>query len=111
MITVRDVNIRTIQKDGKDYISLTDIAKQKNVTDPNGVIGNWMRNGVKPIQTSKATFAIMPPSTSSSALRIWRTSILSSSTMVCHKANDSSNSIRLPFTRCKYWKITRAGSC
>ena len=44
MITVKDVNIRTIQKDGKDYISLTDIAKQKNVTDPNGVIGNWMRN-------------------------------------------------------------------
>jgi hypothetical protein len=44
MITVKDVNIWTIQKDGKDYISLTDIAKQKNVTDPNGVIGNWMRN-------------------------------------------------------------------
>ena len=44
MIIVKDVNIRTIQKDGKDYISLTDIAKQKNVTDPNGVIGNWMRN-------------------------------------------------------------------
>ena len=44
MITVKDVNIRTIQKDGKDYISPTDIAKQKNVTDLNGVIGNWMRN-------------------------------------------------------------------
>ena len=44
MITVRDVNIRTTQKDGKDYISLTDIAKQKNFIDPNGVIANWMRN-------------------------------------------------------------------
>lgn len=44
IITVKDVNIRTIKVDGKDYISLTDIAKQKNVTDPNGVIGNWMRN-------------------------------------------------------------------
>lgn len=44
LITVMDVNIRTIKKDGKDYISLTDIAKQKNVLDPNGVIGNWMRN-------------------------------------------------------------------
>ena len=43
-ITVRDVNIRTIHKDGVDYISLTDIAKQKNAIDPNGVIGNWMRN-------------------------------------------------------------------
>lgn len=38
MITVRDVNIRTIQKDGVDYISLTDFAKQKNIIDPNGVI-------------------------------------------------------------------------
>ena len=111
MITVKDVNIRTIQKDGKDYISLTDIAKQKNVTDPNGVIGNWMRNGVKPIQTSRVISAIMPPSTSSSALRTWRTSILSSSTMVYHKVSALSNSIRLPFTRCKYWKITKVGSC
>ena len=44
MITVKDVNIRTIKVDGVDYISLTDIAKQKNTTDPNGVIANWMRN-------------------------------------------------------------------
>ena len=43
-ITVKDVNIRTIKKNGVDYISLTDIAKQKNTNDPNGVIGNWMRN-------------------------------------------------------------------
>ena len=28
----------------KDYISLTDIAKAKNPTDPNGVIANWLRN-------------------------------------------------------------------
>ena len=44
IITVKDVNIRTMTKDGKDYICITDIAKQKNETDPNGVIGNWMRN-------------------------------------------------------------------
>ena len=31
-------------KDGADYICITDIARQKNVVDPNGVIGNWMRN-------------------------------------------------------------------
>ena len=41
---MKDVNIRTMTKDGKDYICITDIAKQKNETDPNGVIGNWMRN-------------------------------------------------------------------
>ena len=27
-----------------DYICITDIARQKNATDPNGVIANWMRN-------------------------------------------------------------------
>ena len=36
--------IKTISKDGIDYISITDIARQKNATDPNGVIANWMRN-------------------------------------------------------------------
>ena len=29
---------------GVDYICITDIARQKNDIDPNGVIGNWMRN-------------------------------------------------------------------
>ena len=43
-IIVKDVVIRTMTKDGIDYICITDIAKQKNETDPNGVIGNWMRN-------------------------------------------------------------------
>ena len=33
-----------MSKDGIDYISITDISKQKNATDPNGVIANWMRN-------------------------------------------------------------------
>ena len=111
MITVKDVNIRTIQKDGKDYISLTDIAKQKNVTDPNGVIGNWMRNGVKPIQTSRVISAIMPPSTSSSALRTWRILIPSSLTTVYHRVNDLLSSIRLLSTRCRCWRIMKVGSC
>ena len=44
MIIVKDVNIRTITKDGVDYICITDIAKQRNPADPNGVIANWMRN-------------------------------------------------------------------
>ena len=29
---------------GVDYIWITDIARQKNDIDPNGVIGNWMHN-------------------------------------------------------------------
>jgi hypothetical protein len=33
-----------MSKDGIDYISITDIARQKNARDPNGVIANWMRN-------------------------------------------------------------------
>ena len=43
-IKVRDVNIRTIKKDGTDYICLTDIARQKNKIDPNGALANWLRN-------------------------------------------------------------------
>ena len=43
-IIVKDVSIRTIKVNGTDYICITDIAKQKNEVDPNGVIANWMRN-------------------------------------------------------------------
>ena len=43
-IIVKDVTIKTTTINGIDYISITDIAKQKNAIDPNGVIGNWMRN-------------------------------------------------------------------
>ena len=44
LIKVRDVDIRTMKVNGIDYICITDIARQKNSIDPNGVIGNWMRN-------------------------------------------------------------------
>ena len=43
-IIVKDVAIKTMSKDSIDYISITDIARQKNAADPNGVIANWMRN-------------------------------------------------------------------
>ena len=43
-IIVKDVSIKTMNVNGVDYICITDIAKQKNTVDPNGVIGNWMRN-------------------------------------------------------------------
>ena len=43
-ITVKDVAIKTININGSDYICITDIAKQKNAVDPNGVVANWMRN-------------------------------------------------------------------
>jgi len=43
-IQVKDTKIKTLNINGSDYISLTDIAKQKNEADPNGVISNWMRN-------------------------------------------------------------------
>ena len=44
IITVKDVNIRTMTVNDIDYICITDIARQKNDMNPNGVIGNWMRN-------------------------------------------------------------------
>ena len=43
-IIVKEAVVKTIRRDGVDYISMTDIAKQKNWIDPNGVIANWMRN-------------------------------------------------------------------
>ena len=43
-IIVKDVSIKTMNVNGIAYICITDIAKQKNTVDPNGVIGNWMRN-------------------------------------------------------------------
>jgi len=43
-IIVKEQTIKTITKDGVDFICITDIAKQKNEVDPNGVIANWMRN-------------------------------------------------------------------
>ena len=43
-IIVKDVTIKTMNINGIDYICITDIARQKNVVDPNGVIANWMRN-------------------------------------------------------------------
>lgn len=43
-IIVKDQTIKTLNRDGIDYICITDIARQKNKEDPNAVIGNWMRN-------------------------------------------------------------------
>lgn len=43
-IIVKDVAIRTMPQGGIDYICITNIARQKNWMDPNGVIANRMRN-------------------------------------------------------------------
>ena len=40
---VKDVSIRTIAKDGVDYLCITDIARQKNALEPKDVVKNWMR--------------------------------------------------------------------
>lgn len=43
-LIVKEKVIKTSNKDGIDYICITDIARLKNTEDPNSVIGNWMRN-------------------------------------------------------------------
>ena len=43
-IIVKNQTIKTLSKGGVDYICITDIARQKNPIEPNGVIANWMRN-------------------------------------------------------------------
>lgn len=40
---VKDTTIRTLSKDGIDYICITDIARQKNPDEPKDVVKNWMR--------------------------------------------------------------------
>ena len=42
-ILVKNATIKTIVINGKDYISITDIAKQKNAIEPKDVVKNWMR--------------------------------------------------------------------
>ena len=42
-IIVKDVTIRTMNVNGVDYISITDIARQKNFLEPKDVVKNWMR--------------------------------------------------------------------
>ena len=43
-IEVKNTTVRTIKHEGEDFVCITDIARQKNSSDPNGVIANWMRN-------------------------------------------------------------------
>lgn len=42
-ITVKEVSVRTLKVNGTDYISITDIARQKNPVEPKDVVKNWMR--------------------------------------------------------------------
>lgn len=43
-ITVKHQTVKTIHKDGIDYIWINETAKQKNRDGPNGVIANRTRN-------------------------------------------------------------------
>ena len=42
-IIAKDTTIRTMSKNGIDYICITDIARQKNPVEPKDVVKNWMR--------------------------------------------------------------------
>lgn len=42
-IKVKDVAVKTLHTNGIDYISITDIARQKNSLEPKDVVKNWMR--------------------------------------------------------------------
>jgi len=43
-ITVKETEIKTMKLGGRDYVCITDIAKQKNPVEPKDVVKNWMRN-------------------------------------------------------------------
>jgi len=42
-IKVKEMSIRALKVKGIDYISITDIAKQKNPIEPKDVVKNWLR--------------------------------------------------------------------
>lgn len=42
-IKVKDIQVRTLKVNQVDYISISDIAKQKNPIEPKDVVKNWMR--------------------------------------------------------------------
>ena len=44
IINVKDNDIRVMRVGKEDYISLTDIAKQKNPIQPSDVIKKWLSN-------------------------------------------------------------------
>ena len=43
-IIVRNQTIKTLTKDGVDYVCITDIARQKNPVEPKDVVKNWLRS-------------------------------------------------------------------
>jgi len=44
IILVRRISITTFKQGKDDFISLTDIARNKNAAEPKDVVKNWMRS-------------------------------------------------------------------
>ena len=44
IILVKGISITTFKIENEDYISLTDIARNKNADEPKDVVKNWMRS-------------------------------------------------------------------
>ena len=44
VLRVKETVIKTLKKDGIDYICITDIARQRNPIEPKDVVKNWMRS-------------------------------------------------------------------
>ena len=44
IMNVKENEIRVMRIDGEDYISLTDLAKYKNLEEPSDVIKKWLSN-------------------------------------------------------------------
>ena len=44
IITVKGIEIATLKINEEDFISLTDIARNKNPDEPKDVVKNWLRS-------------------------------------------------------------------
>jgi hypothetical protein len=44
ILHVQNIPVAIVSEKSDDFISLTDIAKYRNIAEPFSVINNWMRN-------------------------------------------------------------------
>ena len=123
-IKVQNVEINVTKVNNEDYICLTDMIKAK---DGDFFVTDWLRNrntmeylgiwenlynpnfNYGEFATINKLICLSNMENISSAQR--DALLAKNAVLVCHKASDSSNSIRLPSSRCRCWRTMKVGSC
>ena len=120
-ITVQNTQITVLSHDDKDYISLTDMANGKQSDSRAAdIIKNWIRTRYT-IEFLGTWEMIHNPNfkvvefdhfkMQAGLPNFTQHQCCAHQTTVCHKVNALSNSIRLPFSKCRYLRETAEGIC